>query len=172
MDHERLFFQVAGKFSVTSDVPEVVSLLGSCPEPVPTLSPVAIMSGSESLPPGTLVFRYPAQASLAARHIGIPMPATGEDGEPLVVPSESPPVASSITATQLRLWLFRRGVSDSEVSLAISAIPDETLRGEAVIQWSHSPYFERSHPLVEAVGRGLGLESAEIDAAFVEASRM
>jgi len=169
MAHDRLFFQVAGKWSVTSDVPEVVALLGACPEPLPTFFPVAIMaSGDSALPVGTTVFRYPSQASLASALLGLELPESGDEGEPVVVAPADEPAADSITATQLRLWLFRQGISDFLVVAAIQAIPDETLRGEALIQWSHAPYFERLHPLVQAVAASLGINA---DEAFTEASR-
>ena len=169
MAHDRLFFQVAGKFSVTSDVPEVVALLGECPEPLPTFQPVAIMASDAALPVGTTVFRYPSQASLASTLLGLELPASGNEGEPVVVGPANEPAADSITATQLRLWLFRQGIGDSLVVAAIQAITDETLRGEALIQWSHAPYFERLHPLVQAVAASLGINA---DEAFTEASRL
>ena len=65
---ERLYFQVNGR-SVTSDIPEVVALLGECGEPSPSLTAIAILAGTsstEGLPLGTMVYRYPAQAALAA----------------------------------------------------------------------------------------------------------
>jgi|694.fasta_scaffold49056_9 hypothetical protein len=169
MAHDRLFFQVAGNFSVTSDVPEVVALLGACAEPLPTLQPVAIMTSDARLPDGTIVFRYPSQASLAATLLGLELPEAGQDGEPLIVGPTREPPPETITATQLRLWLFRRGIGDSQVIAAIQSIPGEAVRGEALIQWSHSPYFERLHPLVQAVAAWLGID---IDEAFAEASSL
>lgn len=164
-----MYFQVGGEFSVTSDVPEVVARLGPCAEPLPTFQPVAVMAADASLPEGAIVFRYPSQASLASSLLGLELPASGSEGEPLVVGPARVPPADSITATQLRLWLFRRGIGDSHVVEAISSIPDETLRGEALIQWSHSPYFERLHPLVQAVAASLGVNA---DDAFSEASML
>jgi hypothetical protein len=86
----------------------------------------------------------------------------------IVGPTREPP-PETITATQLRLWLFRRGIGDSQVIAAIQSIPGEAVRGEALIQWSHSPYFERLHPLVQAVAAWLGID---IDEAFAEASSL
>jgi hypothetical protein len=170
MEPERIYFRVAGRFSVTSDVSEVVSLLGSCAEPVPAMPVVAILAGEPaSLPPGATVFRYPSQASLASGLIGIELPAQGSEGEPETIAGRESEPEWSITATQLRLWLFRNGIGEAQVLEAIAAIPDETLRGEAAIQWAHIPYFERSHPLVQAVA---GLLGVNVDEAFSEASRL
>lgn len=171
MAHEqRLYFRVASNHSVTSDVPEVIALLGGCAEPLPSLPVVAVLSGpAAGLPPGATVFRYPSQATLASQLIGIGLPAQGSEGEPETIAALEPEPEWSITATQLRLWLFRSGINEAQVLDAIAAIPDETLRGEAAIQWAHIPYFERSHPLVQAVA---GLLGVDVDEAFREASRL
>jgi len=171
MAHEqRLYFRVTSNHSVTSDVSEVIALLGGCGEPLPSMPVVAILAGSAAgLPPGSTVFRYPSQASLASQLIGIDLPAQGSEGEPETIAEPEPEPEWSITATQLRLWLFRRGIGESQVLDAIAAIPDETLRGEASIQWAHIPYFERSHPLVQAVAGMLGVN---VEEAFSEASRL
>ena len=163
---DRLYFQVNG-LSVTTDVDEVLSLLGGCGEPTPTLPVVAILSeGHEGLPEGSRVFQYPAQASLAAAEIGVELPQAGSEGEPLVIQPLLPKVAS-ITATQIRLWLYRNGI---DISQAISAIQDDKERGEAMILWEYAPYIDRDNPLVTAIAAAIGMSPEQVDAAFAEAS--
>jgi len=165
---ERLYFQFNGK-SVTTDVDEVRALLGGCGEPLPTLPPIAILSGDQpELPEGTLVFRYPSQATLAAAEIGVELPESGSEGEPAVV-RNLPLRPVSITATQIRLWLFRKGI---DVSQAIQAIQDEKERGEAMILWEYAPYVDRDNPLVAAIANAIGMGPAEVDEAFAEAASL
>jgi hypothetical protein len=170
---ETLFFQVNGR-SVTTDVAEVAGLLGDCGEPSPSLPAVAILASDSSvagLPLGTRVFRYPSQATLAAAEIGVALPAQGLAGGVEIVEAPGQPV-TSITATQIRLWLFRRGIDIAEVARAIEGIEDESARGEAMILWEYAPYIDRNNPLVEAVASLLGMTARDIDAAFAEAATL
>lgn len=165
---ERLYFQVNGR-SVTTDVEEILQMLGGCGEPLPTLQPVAILSGDQpELPEGTLVFRYPSQASLASAEIGVELSEAGSEGSPLVV-RNSPVRPVSITATQIRLWLFRKGI---DISGAIQAIQDEKARGEAMILWEYAPYIDRDNPLVAAIAEVIGMSASEVDEAFAEAASL
>ena len=162
------YFQALG-WSITTSISEVASRLGVCVEPTPTLPVVAILRDDEpatGLPPGSRVFRLPSQASLVESLLA------GGSPEPDDVVAAPESVPDSITATQIRLWLFRRGISPAGVAAAIAGIADESARGEAMIQWDYAPYIERSHPLVEAIAATLGMSPAEVDAAFVEASRL
>ena len=91
-------------------------------------------------------------------------------GAPIPVPEpEVVPVPDSITATQIRLWLVRNGISMEQVYAAIAAIPDPQSRAEAEVLWEYAPYIERSNPLVEMLGVGFNMDSAAIDNAFREA---
>lgn len=163
-----LYFQAFGR-SVTTTIPEIESRLGFCAEPSPTLEPVAIIRDEETdegLPPGTQVFRIPSQSSL------VELLLSGEDPGLGSVVSPRASVPESITATQIRLWLFRKGISPDGVAAAIAGIADESARGEAMIQWEYAPYIERSHPLVEAIAATLGMSPSQVDEAFIEASSL
>jgi len=85
---------------------------------------------------------------------------------------EPPPVVTpeSISATQIRVWLVRNGVTSQQIDQIIETIPDEATREEARVRGEYSPYIERSHPLVSFVGDSLGLDGPSMDAAFIEAS--
>jgi hypothetical protein len=82
------------------------------------------------------------------------------------------PVPSSVTATQIRLWLVRNGVPMTSVSRAVASISDQQSRAEAEVLWEYAPYIERSHPMLEPLGAALGLSSAQIDKAFIEAAQL
>lgn len=77
-----------------------------------------------------------------------------------------------ITQRQLRLWLFRRGVTEEMVEAAIAQIPDATQRAEALIEWRASNAYERGHPFVTAIGTMLGFTSEQMDAGWREAGRL
>ena len=79
-------------------------------------------------------------------------------------------VPPSITATQIRLWLVRHNTPLASVADAINSIEDEATRTELLIRWERSPYFERGNPFINAVGSILGLDSEQIDQAFIEAN--
>lgn len=177
------FYRTVGKFSVLTTVPELAESLGHNLEPSPSGSPVAIFGeghGPSSLgvlPVGTAVFWWPNHASELSSLLGIDLPDSSLPQVSGVLPgfilSEADfAVPQTITATQIRLWLFRNGVDLESVQAAIEAIPDEKLRGETRIQWEYAPYIERGHPFVDSLGASLGMTSDQIDLAFVEASRL
>jgi hypothetical protein len=92
--------------------------------------------------------------------------------EPLPVSDPVAPVPGSVTATQIRLWLVRNGISMDQVSAAISAIEDQQERSEAEVLWEYAPYVERTNPLVAAIAGGFGMSDQAVDQAFREASAL
>jgi hypothetical protein len=174
-------FVSVGKYSVMSDVPEVLDAIGHSYEPTPGGIPVLVVSGDDptrsGVPSGTIVYSYPDHAGDLASLLGKDIPGQ-PDGSSNGMPAGSaffpitPMVPESVTATQIRLWLFRHGITGSMVEASLAAIPDEQTRGEAQIQWEYAPYVERLHPLVTAIGESLGLTSEQVDDAFREASTL
>ena len=90
--------------------------------------------------------------------------------EPPPPPPPAPP--PTLTARQLRLGLLGLGVRATDVDAAIAAIPDELARETALIEWEYSTHYERSHPLIAAIGSHLGLDAAQIDAAWTQAAQL
>lgn len=84
---------------------------------------------------------------------------------PLVIPE-------TISPRQIRLWLIDQGVALSTVADVINGIEDELLREKTKIEWEFSPYVERSHPMINALGAALGLSSEQIDQAFIDAAQL
>jgi len=80
------------------------------------------------------------------------------------------PTPSSVTATQIRIWLVRNGIALVRVSEAIAAIGDPQARSEAEILWEYAPTVERSHPMTAAIAEALGMDGSEMDRAFREAA--
>lgn len=83
-----------------------------------------------------------------------------------------PPVPTTITATQIRLWLVRHGISMQQVSDAIAVIPDAQARAEAEVYWEYAPYIERANPLVSSLAAVFNMDSAAVDRAFSEAAQI
>ncbi len=84
--------------------------------------------------------------------------------------SQEIPVPSTITATQIRLWLVNNGFSMNQIYDIISQIQDPLLKAQIEVQWEYAPYVERDHPMINTLGASLGLSSQQIDQAFREAS--
>jgi len=83
---------------------------------------------------------------------------------------DSPPVApDSVTAAQIRKWLVRHGITLEQVDAAIAALPD-SIREETQIEWEYEPVIFRSSSMLAQMAAGFGMDSAAIDAAFLEAS--
>jgi hypothetical protein len=85
-------------------------------------------------------------------------------------PSEEKNVPSSITATQIRLWLVKNNISLESIEQAINSLENDSLRKELLVKWEYVPYFERNNIFINQIGDMLGLTSQQIDQAFIEAS--
>ena len=83
--------------------------------------------------------------------------------EPESVPTE-------VTMRQARLALLAAGKL-AGVEAAIASMP-EPQRTAASIEWEYSSALQRSNPFVAQLGAALGLDSAGIDALFVEAAKL
>lgn len=81
-------------------------------------------------------------------------------------------VPETISARQIRLWLVNNNMSLTGVENAINSIVNEQLRESTLVEWEYAPYVERNHPMVETLGQVLGLNSNQIDQAFIEASKL
>jgi len=87
--------------------------------------------------------------------------------------NQSAPVAApdSLTAVQIRLWLVAHGISLEQVDAAIAALPDDT-REATRIEWEYSATIHRASSTLVAMATAFGMDSAAIDAAFLEASQL
>ncbi|MGT2444463.1 hypothetical protein ACU4I5_18565 [Ensifer adhaerens] len=68
-----------------------------------------------------------------------------------------------LTARQFRLGLVNAGISPSQVTATIAAMPAGPDRDKAQIEWEYATTFNRMHPLIATVGAALGLLDAQID---------
>lgn len=86
-------------------------------------------------------------------------------------PNDPPAVPDTLTAVQIRLWLVAHGITLEQVADAIAALPEET-REATRIEWEYSGTIHRSSSTLVAMAAAFGMDSAAIDAAFVEAAGM
>jgi len=78
------------------------------------------------------------------------------------------------TNFQIRAWLitkFGLGIID-QVTAMIASIPDATQRLLANQQWEYANNVLRDNPFVEQIAAALGMKSDEMDAAYLEASKI
>jgi hypothetical protein len=85
--------------------------------------------------------------------------------EPITIPT-------NVSARQIRLWLIENNIPLALVESAINEIQDSNLREKTLVEWEYAPYVERNHPLINTLGQALGLNSEQIDAAFVQAYQL
>ena len=85
---------------------------------------------------------------------------------------EQPIIPASISPRQIRLWLIENNISLTSVENAINSIVSENLREKTLVEWEYSPYVERNHPMIDTLGQILGLNSSQIDQAFIEAVQL
>ena len=98
-----------------------------------------------------------------------------DDSGNLVGQNQSPPdpptAPDTLTAVQIRLWLVAHGITLEQVADAIAALPYET-REATRIEWEYSGTIHRSSSTLVAMATAFGMNSAAVDAAFIEAASL
>jgi hypothetical protein len=92
------------------------------------------------------------------------------NGDQWIVPQ--PEIPQTISARQIRLWLIQNGFILSQIDQAINSIADPIVREITKVEWEYAPYIERNHPWLEPLANSLGLNSSQIDQAFLESSQL
>lgn len=82
-----------------------------------------------------------------------------------------PPVPQTVTMRQARLALLGTGLLD-DVDAAIAAIQDTTQRRAAEIEWEYAQTVDRTSTFTQQLAGGLGLNDAQLDQLFTEASKL
>ncbi len=82
-----------------------------------------------------------------------------------------PTAPDALQPVQLRTWLLYAGKLD-QVDELIDGIPDQMQRAEAKQRWEYTLTIPRTHPMVLMIGQALGMTSAEMDEAFIQAATM
>jgi len=80
-------------------------------------------------------------------------------------------VPQKVTRRQARQALLLNGKLDA-VDAAIKAIPDAMQRAMVQIEWEDSMEFERQRPTLKALATAIGLDDNQLDALFVQASKL
>ena len=76
-----------------------------------------------------------------------------------------------VSKRQARLALLQVGMLD-DVESAITAIPDETQRRQALISWEYADTIQRLDPWVASIAPGLGLDDEALDGLFAMAATL
>jgi hypothetical protein len=90
------------------------------------------------------------------------------DGQVVLPP---PPPVTTVTMRQARLALLGAGLLD-DVDAAIAAIPDETQRRAAQIEWEYAAVVERNNVLVQQLAPAFGMTEQQVDEFFATAARL
>lgn len=86
-----------------------------------------------------------------------------------IAAAQSNAVVASVTMRQARLALLNANMLD-QVEAAINAIPDQTQRKAAKIEWEYAATVNRQHQWVQNLSASLGLSDAQLDALFEAAA--
>lgn len=88
-------------------------------------------------------------------------------------PADPPPpiVITSVTMRQARLALLGAGLLD-QIDAALAAIPDETQRRAAQIEWEYAQTIDRQSQWVQNLSGAMGLTDEQIDQLFTLASTL
>lgn len=79
----------------------------------------------------------------------------------------APPHMPTITRRQLRLALLGLGMTGAQVEAQIATMPGTSVEREAaLIEWQDAATYQRTNPLIVALGAALGLTEAQIDNAW------
>lgn len=81
-------------------------------------------------------------------------------------------IPERVSPRQLRLALIEQGTMPDQITSAIEAIPDETMKQKALIEWEYATFYERNNPTVSAIGSMIGLDEDGIDNLFIEADKI
>jgi hypothetical protein len=90
------------------------------------------------------------------------------DGQVVLPP---PPPVTTVTMRQARLALLGAGLLD-DVDAAIAAIPDETQRRAAQIEWEYAAVVERNNVLIQQLAPAFGMTEQQVDELFATAARL
>lgn len=81
------------------------------------------------------------------------------------------PVPEVITPRQAKIALLQAGLLD-DVEAGIAAIPDETTRRIAQVEWEYAQEVRRDWPLLNDVAAAIGLTAEQVDELFQAAARI
>lgn len=81
------------------------------------------------------------------------------------------PVPEVITPRQAKIALLQAGLLD-DVEAAVAAIPDETTRRIAQVEWEYAQEVRRDWPLLVQVAAQMGLTDAQVDELFRAGARL
>lgn len=100
-----------------------------------------------------------------------------EEYTPIVPETNAPepstdPKDYSLTRRQLRLGLLDLGITDDDVVAQIEAIPDETAKATALIEWQDAQNYDFEHPLVVSLITAIGLDGISVSAAWLAAKEL
>ena len=106
-------------------------------------------------------------------HIDAPEGFTADDMGRYIVQDGGivEPVPEVITPRQAKIALLQAGLLD-DVEAAIAAIPDETTRRIAQVEWEYAQEVRRDWPLLVAVAGQMGLSDEQVDELFRAGARL
>ena len=72
-----------------------------------------------------------------------------------------------LTARQFRLGLVNAGLTPSQVTAAIEAMPEGMAKEKAKIEWEYATTFKRTHPLIGTIAAAMGLAEDHVDSMWM-----
>lgn len=103
------------------------------------------------------------------------------EGQTLVLQGQAPEyspkienyaVPSTITPTQLRIWLVRNGLSMDTIDMLLNSMKDDKKREEAKIRWEFGLSIGIEDQIFKLLGGFMILTDAQKEQIMIEASRI
>lgn len=101
----------------------------------------------------------------AAEAFAAPLQASVHAVEKQIVQVQQIP---DITSRQIRLQIILAGLSLTDITDAISQLP-EPHKSLVLVEWEYATMYERQHPFANVIGGVLGLNPADLDALWLAA---
>lgn len=82
-------------------------------------------------------------------------------------PPPPPEIPWAISNADLRRQLVANGINPALILAHLNSMQDGQAKWLALADWEYANYFERSHPMINALAPAFGLSAEAVDAMFL-----
>jgi hypothetical protein len=82
-------------------------------------------------------------------------------------PPPTPEIPWAISNADLRRQLVANGINPALILAYLNGLEEGAAKWAAIADWEYANYFERSHPMLNALAPAFGLTTEAVDAMFL-----